>query len=469
MPAYCYFLRCENDAFYIGWTTNVNRRFSQHSNGKGAYYTKIHRPIEVVYWESHSSEHIARKREINLKKLTRKGKEKFIRGENLSVEYSNYFQDYDYFVTSPGRVNLIGEHVDYNGGSVLPCAINRSVSLWANESQDDLFSIHAIDLDEQVTYSIESLSQKVDVNQIPLPGWALYPASVVWAAQQAGYAVHGLDAHFSSNIPIGSGLSSSAAVECAFAAILRELGSWQIDNLELALLCQNAERNFVGVNCGIMDQFACANGVENSALYLNTADLQWQVLPFPKDVAIVIADSHIRRNLATSAYNERRTSCEDALSKLKEFLPSIHFLSDVSPQEFTKFGKHLDQITYKRAKHVVEECQRVKLASQALQSGNIQEFGELMKATHASLRDLYEVSIPPIDILVDIANAQPVCFGSRLTGAGFGGCTVSLVPRDSAKSFMQKIKKEYLKKTGLEIEVYVCKASNGVNVQWRKR
>ncbi len=469
MPAYCYFLRCENNAFYIGWTTNVKRRFEQHANGKGAYYTRIHHPIEIVYWESHSSDHIARKREIHLKKLTHQGKEKFLKGVNSGMENVNYFQDYDYFVTSPGRVNLIGEHVDYNGGSVLPCAIDRSVSLWANERQDLLFSIHAADLNEHITFSEESLNNREDTNQQPLPHWALYPAGVVWAAQQESHPVHGMDVVFSSNIPIGSGLSSSAAVECAFGAILRELGGWSINNLELAILCQNAERNYVGVNCGIMDQFACANGVENSALYLNTESLEWSLLPFPDNVAIVIADSQIKRTLTNSAYNERRTSCEEALSILKKYLPSINHLSDVSPQELAEYSSMLPEIPYKRAKHVVEECQRVLLACQALQSKDIRQLGNLMKETHTSLRDLYEVSLPQIDTLVDIANAHPACFGSRLTGAGFGGCTVSLVPKEFADQFMKDIKHEYLKQTGLDIKVSICKASNGVHVQWRKR
>lgn len=469
MPAYCYFILCDNNAFYTGWTKNIKRRFKQHLHGKGAYYTKVHSPVEVVYWESYGDDKIARKREVQLKKLTHNQKINLSRGRLTNMCDRLYFDKYNYFVNSPGRVNLLGEHVDYNGGPVLPVAIDRSVSLWANRRNDQQFSVNSLDMDQNVVLTLNSIESRMDIQGNPLPDWALYPAGVIHIAHKQNYQINGFDSLFKSNIPIGSGLSSSAAIEIAFAALLREFGMWKMDNLQLALLSQEAEQRYVGVNCGIMDQFASANGAANSALYLDTATLQWQILPLPKDVAIVIADSKIKRNLATSEYNERRASCEEALSKLKEFSPSINYLSDVSPQEFAKFGKNLAEIPYKRAKHVIEECQRVKLAAQALKSSNIVEFGKLMKATHASLRDLYEVSIPQIDTLVEIANAHRSCFGSRLTGAGFGGCTVSLVLQESADKFMDDIKRDYYLNTGSEIEVYICKASNGVTVQWRNQ
>ncbi len=469
MPAYCYFLLCENEAFYTGWTKNIKKRFSQHLKGKGAYYTKVHTPLEVIYWESYGNDNIARKREVQLKKLTHNQKKKLYKGILISMQNHIYFEKFDYFVKSPGRVNLLGEHVDYNGGPVLPVATDRSVSLWANRRVDQLFSISALDLDQSVVFSLDSINSKMDVHGDTLPAWALYPAGVVRVAQQQNYQMTGFDSVFQSNIPIGSGLSSSAAVEVAFAALLRELGSWEMDNLQLALLSQEAEQRYVGVNCGIMDQFACANGVANSALYLQTATLQWQPIPLPNDIAIVIADSKIKRSLASSAYNDRRSSCEEALSLLKEDIPHIQFLADVSPSQLEQYGSRLSETTLKRAKHVIEECERVRFAISSLQNGKVAQFGELMKASHVSLRDDYEVSLPEIDALVEIANRIPHCYGSRITGAGFGGCTVSLVQLANAELFIKELREEYKIQTGFDIDVYLCKASNGVTVQWRNR
>ncbi len=469
MPAYCYFILCKNEAFYTGWTKNIKKRFTQHLKGKGAYYTKVHTPLEVIYWESYGNDNIARKREVQLKKLTHNQKKMLFKGVLTSMTNQLYFERFDYFVKSPGRVNLLGEHVDYNGGSVLPVAIDRSVSLWANRREDQLFSISALDLGQSVVFSLDSINSKMDVQGNNLPDWALYPAGVVWIAHQQNLQMIGFDSAFKSNIPIGSGLSSSAAVEVAFAALSRELGMWEMDNTELALLTQEAEGSYVGVNCGIMDQFACANGVANSAIYLQTATLQWQSIPLPNDIAIVIANSKIKHSLANSAYNDRRSSCEEALSLLKKDLPQIQFLADVSPSQLEQYRLRLSDTTFKRAKHVIEECERVRSAIPTLQNGEVARFGELMKASHVSLQNDYEVSLSEIDTLVEIANRIPFCYGSRMTGAGFGGCTVSLVQLENVELFIKELTDEYKNHTGFDIDVYLCKASNGVTVQWRNR
>lgn len=366
-----------------------------------------------------------------------------------------------YLVSAPGRVNLLGEHVDYNDGFVLPAAIDREVKVAFNPRADRLVNVEAIDLEQSVTFDLDHLDGKVDTNGNPLPGWALYPAGVAWTLQQHGFATQGIDAWFTSNIPIGSGLSSSAAVEVAFATIWRTLGGWEANQMVIARLCQEAENKYVGVNCGLMDQFASAHGMEGYALYLDTRSLAWRPVPMPKGVAIVIADSKVRRSLANSAYNERRASCEEAVRLLKADLPDIQALRDVTPEQFHKLAHKLPEITRKRAQHIVEECARVEEAIQKMEAGDAAGFGKLMYAGHASLRDLYEVSCPELDILVDSASHIPGCLGARLTGAGFGGCTVNLVEEGKAEAFIDQLKEKYLQATGKQADVYLCHASQG--------
>lgn len=455
-------LLCANQAIYTGWTTDVNRRFHQHKIGKGATYTKINSPVELIYWETQKTSKIARKREIALKKMSHLMKTNISRGEGSK---SNR---YEFFVSSPGRVNLLGEHVDYNGGPVLPAAIDRSVSLWANREDSQIYRIRTEDLNKDVVFTLDSLLNKMDINNHPLPEWALYPASVVWAADKDKLMISGFDAIFNSTVPIGAGLSSSAALEIAFAALLRELGNWQLDDMQLAKLCQFAENEYVGVNCGIMDQFACANGVDNSALYLDTSNLSWYSVELPKNTAIIIADSKIKRSLSNSAYNERRKSCEEAINIFKETLPKINFLSEISTGQFEQLSNKLSETTFKRAKHVIEECQRVKKAVECLENKDVIGFGQLMKEGHISLRDLYEVSLPELDQLVELANSHNYCFGSRLTGAGFGGCTVSLVQKKHAQKFIDFMKSKYQALSGIVPDIYLCKARDGVRVEWRK-
>lgn len=377
---------------------------------------------------------------------------------------SNQLPSTHYLVTAPGRVNLLGEHVDYNDGFVLPAAIDREVKLAANPRPDHLVQLTALDLSQSTTFDPDHLDDKKDINGNPLPGWALYPAGVAWVLQKQGRAVSGVDAWFNSNIPIGSGLSSSAAVEVAFATLWRTLGGWQADQMAIARLCQEAENKYVGVNCGLMDQFASAHGMEGHALYLDTRSLNWRPVPMPKGVVIVIADLKVRRSLANSAYNERRASCEEAVCLLKEDLPEIQALRDVTPQQFNQLAGKLPEETRKRAQHIVEECARVEDAIQKMEAGDAAGFGKLMYQGHASLRDLYEVSCPELDVLVDRARTLPGCLGARLTGAGFGGCTVNLVAEGQAEAFIEHLKKEYVQATGKHADVYLCRASQGPTV-----
>jgi galactokinase len=263
-------------------------------------------------------------------------------------------------------------------------------------------------------------------------------------------------------VPIGSGLSSSAAVQVAFAATWRALGGWQLDNLRLAQLCLRAEVEYVGLICGLMDQFASACGVEGHALVFDTRSLEWRPVELPPGSAIVVADSGIRRSLANSAYNERHASCEEAVALLSKYKPGLKSLRDISTVEFAAYSEYLPQVVRKRAEHVVQEIYRVERGVNVLESGNAKMFGGIMFAGHRSLRDLYEVSTPELDALVEIAHDLPGIYGARLTGAGFGGCTVNLIEAHLAEAFIQGLIEGYRKRTGKEAKVYLCQASNGV-------
>jgi galactokinase len=362
---------------------------------------------------------------------------------------------------APGRVNLLGEHVDYNQGIVLPAAIDRVVSLMAKATSDDRVSLAALDLEQQVAFRLSEVEKRCDIEGKPLPGWALYPAGVAWALQKASLAIPGMQVVYHSDVPIGSGLSSSAAVEVAFASTWQAISNWQVGQMELAQICQKAENQYVGVSSGLMDQFASACGVEGHVLCFDTRSLEWSALNMPPSTAIVIADSGIRRSLASSAYNDRRAACERAVKLLQKYLPQIQSLRDVSTVEFAAYSPYLPKEIARRAEHVVKEIHRVDQAIIALGRGDARMFGGFMYASHKSLRDLYEVSIPELDSLVDIARSLPGIYGARLTGAGFGGCTVNLVDERQASVFVEGLRREYREKTGQDAQVYLCRASRG--------
>ncbi len=367
-------------------------------------------------------------------------------------------------VISPGRVNLLGEHVDYNDGVVLPAAIDRYVNIHFHRTTDKSVTLYARDLGEECSFDPRQLANKTALDGSPLPGWAMYPAGVIWNLLNYDLPVEGFSADFHSDIPIGAGLSSSAAVEVGFAVVCEALGGWKLDRMTLARICQEAEHEYVGVNCGLMDQFASACGVANHIVMLDTRSLLFRPVPLPSDTGIVIADSTLRRTLVNSAYNERRMDCEQAVAHFRRGDPSIRALRDLAPEWFYTAEGELPPGVYRHALHVVEEIARVDEAIRLLENNDAEGFGRLMFETHQSLRDLYEVSLPELDILVESAAGLEGCLGARLTGAGFGGCTVNLVYKDHIDNFVARLGEIYTAKTGLQAQIFATMPSKGAHL-----
>ena len=366
------------------------------------------------------------------------------------------------FYFSPGRVNLIGEHTDYNGGHVFPCALTLGTYGAARKREDNKIHFYSMNLDSfgVVEASLDDLTNKKEYN------WANYPLGVVWAFKEKGHTItSGFDMVIWGNIPNGSGLSSSASLEVLTGVILTDL--FEIKDLsmtDLALLGQYSENNFNGCNCGIMDQFAVAMGKKDHAIFLNTSDLSYEYAPCVLDGAkIVITNSKVKHSLVDSAYNDRRNECAAALKALQSEL-DIQALGDLTPEEFEAHKSLIkDEIQLQRAKHAVYENQRTIDAVTALKAGDIESFGKLMNQSHISLRDDYDVSCEEIDILVDLAWKIPGVLGSRITGGGFGGCTVSIVKDESVDTFIETIGKTYLEKVGHEAEFYTVDIGDGAS------
>lgn len=360
---------------------------------------------------------------------------------------------------APGRVNLIGEHTDYNGGHVLPCALSIGTYAAARVRGDGKFRFFSLNFESEgiIERSLTSLSFDPDKS------FSNYPLGVIWALEKNGYDIpHGLDIAFFGDIPYKSGLSSSASVEVVTAFLCKELFSLDIDFVTIAKICMQAENEFVGVNCGIMDQFVSAMGKENHAVYLDTNTLEFEYIPVVlSGVSLVIACSNKKRGLSDSKYNERRSECEQALKFLREF-KDIGSLCELKEDEFDELcGFIPDPICQIRAKHAVYENARTVKACEALKNNDMNEFGKLMNESHISLRDDYEVTGTELDTLVETAWTVPGVLGSRMTGAGFGGCTVSLVKDDSIDEFIRVVGETYYKKIGYNADFYVVEIGGG--------
>ena len=368
------------------------------------------------------------------------------------------------FARAPGRVNLLGEHVDYNDGFVMPAAIDRDTLIAFNPSGTSQTTLHALDLAQETTFDPASIACKQTSTGEMLPGWAMYPAGVQWALEAKDIELPGMQAVFASDVPRGAGLSSSASVEMAFGVAWQKLGGWTLPPMAMAQLGQHAENDYVGVNCGIMDQFASACGEADRLLLLDCRSLEWKTMPLPGGISIVIANTSIRRSLTDSAYNDRRAACEEAVNILREVVPGMLSLRDISIEDFNRNSNLLPIEVEKRARHIVEEIERTRQAVVLLAQNKIKQFGNLMNACHVSLRDLYEVSCPELDAMVEIASSLVGCYGARLTGAGFGGCTVNLVESAQTEMFSKQLAHGYTQKTGLQPEIYVCRAADGAGL-----
>lgn len=381
--------------------------------------------------------------------------------ETMLKEFKKVFGDTEgvkvFF--APGRVNLIGEHTDYNGGHVFPCALTIGTYGAARLRNDRKLRFYSMNFEQLgvIESELDGLKPEKEAD------WTNYPKGVMWAFEEKGFQIpQGMDLILSGNIPNGSGLSSSASVEVLTGHILREFFGFQVSNQELALIGQYSENKFNGVNCGIMDQFAIAMGKKDHAIFLDTADLSYTYAPIKlSGVKLVIACSNKKRGLGDSKYNERRSECETALSELQKVI-KIKSLGELTEEQFEEYQSAIsDPVRVRRARHAVYENQRTIKAVSALQANDIEEFGRLMNASHVSLRDDYEVTGIELDTLVEEAWKVPGVIGSRMTGAGFGGCTVSLVKEEDIDLFTRRVGDAYLKKIGYAADFYVVEIGDG--------
>jgi galactokinase len=358
-----------------------------------------------------------------------------------------------FVVRAPGRINLIGEHTDYNDGFVLPMAIDRAIWIALRPRDDDQVRVHSLDFDESAGFALGSMENTG-------AGWAEYLKGVAWSLQGAGYALQGWEGVLTGDVPRGAGLSSSAALELAtarsFACVASDV-RW--DPRRMARLCQRAESEWVGMKCGIMDQMVSAAGQADHALLIDCRSLEMEAVPLPPETVVVALDTATRRGLVDSVYNERRAQCEAAAHAL-----GVPALRDVSVEQLEARAHALEALTLKRARHVVTEDERTLQAIEAMRKGDAVEMGRLMNASHTSLRKDYEVSSQELDTMVACARREDGCYGARMTGAGFGGCAVALVAADVAGAFAEAVVACYRRATDIAPNVYVCAATDGAEV-----
>ncbi len=357
-----------------------------------------------------------------------------------------------WIIRAPGRVNLIGEHTDYNDGFVLPMAIDRAVWIALRPRADQRVRLNSLDFRQAIEFDLGSLQRGG-------PGWGEYPKAVAWALQAAGYQLRGWEGVLSGEVPLGAGLSSSAAVELAIArafAVVSDL-AWQAP--AMARLAQRAENEWVGVACGIMDQLTSACGLADHALRIDCRSLDIEPVPLPAASSVLVLDTGTRRGLVSSAYNQRRQECQEGAAAF-----GLSSLRDLTSEEFAQGEMRLDGSVRRRVRHVLSENRRTLEAAQAMRVGDLRRMGRLMLESHASLRDDFEVSSPALDVMVEAARAQEGCWGARMTGAGFGGCAVALADRTGAEQTGERIAAEYRQHTGQVPAVYVCQAADGAGV-----
>jgi galactokinase len=372
--------------------------------------------------------------------------------ELVIQEYQKRYQKPpDYLVRSPGRVNLIGEHTDYNNGWVLPMAIDRSIWVALSSRTDDRVMVHSLDFPSPADITLSKIVHE--------KGWTDYIRGMAWALQDAGFDLRGWQGVLASDIPIASGLSSSAALELAAARSFWAISRWKWEGAEMARTARKMENEWLGLKSGIMDQMISASGQEGCALLIDCRDLSTRLAPVPPGVSIMVMDTTIRRGLVDSAYNDRVEQCKTAAAFLGA--PSLR---DVSPEDFASRSGGMDEIPFKRARHIITENERVLQAVDAMERGDVEDLGRLMDASHDSLRDDYRVSCRELDLMVEIARSQPGCLGARMTGAGFGGCAIALLRAGTEDGFMREVSRAYQGTTGKDPNLFQVEPSGGAHL-----
>ncbi len=374
---------------------------------------------------------------------------------NLLKNFDSRFGGTASVYRAPGRVNLIGEHTDYNDGFVLPATIGFSCWVAIAGRNDRKLNIYSENYGESVEADLDTLKVHATGK------WADYPLGVAWSLEKARYRLQGANLYLVGEVPLGAGLSSSASVEVSTAYALLDLVHHPFDATKVALLCQKAENEFVGAHCGIMDQFISCHGREGSALLLDCRSLEYRLMQLPAEVHMVICNTMVQHKLGASEYNVRRAQCEEGVKLLSKALPGIRALRDVSLEDLERNRGLLSETVFRRCLHVVSEDARVLQAVAALEAGKIEALRQLMAESHRSLRDDYEVSCRELDIMVELAMKQKGVLGARMTGGGFGGCTINLVKAADSEEFRKHVAKEYEAATGLAPNIYVCEASQG--------
>lgn len=376
----------------------------------------------------------------------------------ILAAFQEHFSATPLLVRAPGRVNLIGEHTDYNQGFVLPAAIDKEIVFAVALNGSTKARLYSFDNKAHCSVELAGLRPGK-------PHWANYLKGVVAQFQQRGITVPGFDCVFGGNVPIGAGMSSSAAVECGLAFALNELLGTKLTRMELARMAQLAEHEFAGVQCGIMDQFASLFGRPNQVVRLDCRSLEYEYFPFDTRAChIVLCNSGVKHSLASSEYNTRRQECEQGVRVLQQHYPAVSSLRDATLAQLEAHQTEMDAVVYRRCRYVVEENQRVELACQHLAAGNLTAFGQAMYASHAGLRDDYAVSCPELDVLVEAARTLPGVYGARMMGGGFGGCTINLVAPEQVQSFVAAMKTAYQQQLGLTLETYQTTIVGGVEI-----
>jgi len=378
--------------------------------------------------------------------------------ERLKVVFKSIYYTDPLVVRSPGRINIIGEHTDYNGGFVMPAAIDKAIYLGVSKREDNEVHLYAEDFKQTHTANLATLEPSKK-------GWPNYILGVADQLQKRGYKIGGFNLYIDGDVPPGAGLSSSAAVECATAFALDQLFSLSISKLDIALIAQKAEHTFAGVNCGIMDQFASAFGKKDQAIVLDCRSMDYRYVPLQlKGYKLVLLNTNVKHSLSESAYNKRREACEQGVAWVKEGHPNVETLRDVDLEMLDEYVKPKDADVYTKCKFIVGEIARLIKAADHLEQGNLKELGALMFETHKGLSKDYEVSCKELDFLVDSVKGLDYVLGSRMMGGGFGGCTLNIVKDENIDELIEKISAEYLKEFGIKLDAYTVETANGTSI-----